>query len=282
MWALFAELFLLFFFFPPVLRELAEPEDSDSQGPKEKRRRIEESSNKKEEEEEEEGESEGEEEAPALSTFEEVKEAFAEFVDRVPSEMIPRLHKLIRERERTQDGDSEGPGGDDDQTPTTPGTLKGDHLIASIVTRLRERLPVSAHAPEEELVFNRGVGFEEMSKETTTHVDSFLFDDDDVDDLCDQGLLQRNFCADCHSKNVKPLSKCFFHFEARPRLQVRKLVLVDFISHSLSVMECHFLFEECLGDKVKGKLFVDVGSRTGASLYMVSTLPTSTGVHFDS
>lgn len=34
-------------------------------------------------------------------------------------------------------------------------------------------------------------------------------------------------------------------------------------------MEAHFLFEECLGDKIKGKVFVDIGSRTGASLYMV-------------
>lgn len=39
------------------------------------------------------------------------------------------------------------------------------------------------------------------------HVDGFLFTEDDVDDLCDQGKLSRNYCVDCKSRNVKPLSK---------------------------------------------------------------------------
>jgi hypothetical protein len=43
---------------------------------------------------------------------------------------------------------------------------------------------------------------------TTIHVDAFLYDDDLVDELCDQEKLPRNYCVSCGSKNTKPLSKC--------------------------------------------------------------------------
>lgn len=49
--------------------------------------------------------------------------------------------------------------------------------------------------------------YEDHSKDNTVHMDSFLYDDDDIDDMCDQGVLSRNYCVDCLSKNVKPLSE---------------------------------------------------------------------------
>ena len=45
---------------------------------------------------------------------------------------------------------------------------------------------------------------------------------------------------------------------------------LDFISHSVSNMDLRFIFQECLGDKLKGKVFVDIGSRLGSTLYVVS------------
>jgi len=102
-------------------------------------------------------------------------------------------------------------------------------------------------------------------------VDGFLFDDDDIEELCEQGVIHRNYCADCHSQNIKPLSKTslspFSSFEfTNPLLFVH----LDFISHSVSNMDLRFIFQECLGDKLKGKVFVDIGSRLGSTLYVVS------------
>jgi hypothetical protein len=37
-------------------------------------------------------------------------------------------------------------------------------------------------------------------------------------------------------------------------------------------MDLHFIFQECLADKLKGKVFVDIGSRLGAALFMVFAL----------
>lgn len=45
-----------------------------------------------------------------------------------------------------------------------------------------------------------------MDNNNTVHVDNFLFDERTVDDLCDQGVIARNYCSDCGSKNVVPLS----------------------------------------------------------------------------
>lgn len=82
------------------------------------------------------------------------------------------------------------------------------------------------------------------------HVDGFLYTEDDVDELCDAGKLSRNFCQKCGSKDTKPL---------------------NFISHSASVVQLQFMFQVLLkGERSKGKVVLDVGSRLGAVLYAVS------------
>jgi hypothetical protein len=39
------------------------------------------------------------------------------------------------------------------------------------------------------------------------HVDAFLYDDELYDELCDEGKLSRNYCVDCGSRNIRPLSE---------------------------------------------------------------------------
>lgn len=41
---------------------------------------------------------------------------------------------------------------------------------------------------------------------TTVHVDSFLYSDEDIDRLCDEGKMSRNYCRQCGSHNTAPLS----------------------------------------------------------------------------
>lgn len=47
------------------------------------------------------------------------------------------------------------------------------------------------------------------------------------------------------------------------------MMIVDFISHSASVLQLQFLYQVALADKAKDKVIVDVGSRLGAVLYAV-------------
>ena len=41
----------------------------------------------------------------------------------------------------------------------------------------------------------------------TIYVDAFLYDDERFDQLCEDGKLSRNYCTNCGSRDVKPLSK---------------------------------------------------------------------------
>ncbi|RKO89247.1 S-adenosyl-L-methionine-dependent methyltransferase, partial [Blyttiomyces helicus] len=88
--------------------------------------------------------------------------------------------------------------------------------------------------------------FDNYSPENTVHVDAFLFDEEAVDELVEEGKLSRNMCLDCGSKNTQPL---------------------NFISHSASRLQLQWLFEYGLKGRLDGKTIVDVGSRLGAVLY---------------
>ncbi|XP_077118929.1 uncharacterized protein LOC143774992 isoform X2 [Ranitomeya variabilis] len=79
----------------------------------------------------------------------------------------------------------------------------------------------------------------------TLHVDAFLYNDDAVDSLCEDGKMSRNYCMSCGSTKTAPL---------------------DFLSHSFSILELRFLFHHVLPD-LSGKTVLDVGSRLGAVLY---------------
>lgn len=84
---------------------------------------------------------------------------------------------------------------------------------------------------------------------TTVHVDSFLYSDEDIDKLCDEGKMSRNYCKQCGSHNTAPLT---------------------FISHSSSLVQLKFIFQAALSSiatNLADKLLVDVGSRLGAVLY---------------
>ncbi|KAI8394230.1 uncharacterized protein BYT42DRAFT_609961 [Radiomyces spectabilis] len=118
--------------------------------------------------------------------------------------------------------------------------------LGRIIKELRTKLPLSAEAPEEKTMIPDSEEFKDFTEKNTVHVDGFLFSEEDVDEICDEGKLSRNYCLDCQSRNVAPL---------------------NFISHSASVLQLQFLYQVALADKTKGKVIVDVGSRLGAVLY---------------
>ncbi|RXN19266.1 bromodomain adjacent to zinc finger domain 1A isoform X1 [Labeo rohita] len=97
----------------------------------------------------------------------------------------------------------------------------------------------------------------------TVHVDAFLYDEEAVDSLCEEGKMSRNYCLNCGSHRTAPL---------------------EFISHSFSIPELQFLFHNVLPD-LTGKLVVDVGSRLGAVLfggYLYSAASQLVGVEISS
>ncbi|XP_067469548.1 uncharacterized protein zgc:109986 isoform X1 [Thunnus thynnus] len=114
-------------------------------------------------------------------------------------------------------------------------------MLQSIADELRARLPLDAMLPSETAAHHK---MQQQSR-PTVHVDAFLYDDEQVDSLCEEGTMSRSYCLSCGSCRTAAL---------------------DFISHSFSVSELQFLFQNVLPD-LSGRTLVDVGSRLGAVLY---------------
>eukprot|EP00755_Sulcionema_specki_P002943 Sspe_Gene.119457::Locus_115380_Transcript_1_1_Confidence_1.000_Length_451::g.119457::m.119457 len=62
---------------------------------------------------------------------------------------------------------------------------------------LKPRIPLEGVSPSEKLHFPEGGDFDSYKPETTVVVDSFLYSEDDVDELCDQKKLSRSHCLQC-------------------------------------------------------------------------------------
>ncbi|KAF8783452.1 uncharacterized protein LOC129963996 [Argiope bruennichi] len=114
--------------------------------------------------------------------------------------------------------------------------------LRTIAEDIKTLVPTEAIFPSEQVNHSKiGNG----SNEPIIHVDSFLFEDDHIDALVEEGKLSRNYCKSCGSVEVAPIT---------------------FISHSASVQRIEFIFQYMLPD-LSGKVLLDVGSRLGAILY---------------
>ncbi|ORZ41688.1 hypothetical protein BCR44DRAFT_39278 [Catenaria anguillulae PL171] len=94
--------------------------------------------------------------------------------------------------------------------------------------------------------------FDDLRPELMEHVDGFLFDDDDIDDLG----LPRFECVKCKSREVTPL---------------------DLFSHSMTRDQLEYLFLRFF--RKSNLSFLDIGCRTGAVLYAAALYTTSKQIH---
>ncbi|XP_060031410.1 uncharacterized protein LOC103119904 isoform X2 [Erinaceus europaeus] len=118
-----------------------------------------------------------------------------------------------------------------------------DIILKNIAEDLRSCLPLETMLSSEHLALQKI----QQQPEPTVHVDAFLYDEDFIDSLCEEGKMSRNYCVVCGSHQTAPLG---------------------FISHSFSLMELKFIYHHVLPD-LSGKVLVDVGSRLGTVLYGV-------------
>ncbi|KFV90357.1 hypothetical protein N326_00576, partial [Eurypyga helias] len=116
-----------------------------------------------------------------------------------------------------------------------------DVVLKNIAEDLRSCLPIEAMLNSE----HQAVQKIHQHPLPMIHVDAFLYDDDFVDSLCEEGKMSRSYCTECGSYKTASL---------------------EFISHSFSLMELKFLYQHVLPD-LTGKVVVDVGSRLGAVLF---------------
>ncbi|KAJ3092753.1 hypothetical protein HK102_003322 [Quaeritorhiza haematococci] len=160
---------------------------------------------------------------------------FNEFVDQKRSTLSTRRHrsKPTDDEEHELNHDSDDHDSDYDQDPHKQIAAVREYLKAQTV-------PITAGAPDEEIVFpSWSESFATYSDENTVCVDGFLYDEDDIDDLVEEGKFSRNRC------------------------------IKYFISHSATPHQLEWLFSVGLRDSIsEDTVILDVGSRLGAVLYM--------------
>lgn len=154
----------------------------------------------------------------------EAKQKFSELVLNTKSEAREDLLNFIKNSEEVDDF-------------TTDYRVQ---LLESIAEKLRTRLPVSGILQSETVL--------DLDEPTTEHIDAFLFPDDVVDELCEEGKMSRHYCSACGSKKIRKL---------------------DLVSHSFSAWELKWLFCKIL-PPLNNKVVLDVGSRLGCVLYAAS------------
>jgi hypothetical protein len=84
-----------------------------------------------------------------------------------------------------------------------------------------------------------------LNFQNTAHVDAFLFDESDVEEMTASGKIATHFCRQCGSKNVDE---------------------IELITHSCARDDLEFIFDAVLPD-LTGKVLLDIGSRIGAVLF---------------
>lgn len=117
--------------------------------------------------------------------------------------------------------------------------------MSEIINDLKNVLPFSGLLESEKIYFPKNGEHSDCDPKHTVNVDAFLYDDWTLDQLCEEGKLQRSYCKECGSHETAPLT---------------------FISHSMSKRRLQYLFLTLLSD-LKGKTVVDIGSRLGTVLY---------------
>ncbi|KAG6799929.1 hypothetical protein HZU73_04737 [Apis mellifera caucasica] len=116
--------------------------------------------------------------------------------------------------------------------------------IKKIIIDIKNRIPFDGIFPSEHIVPPIIGENSDCDNKSTKHIDAFLYDDEEVDELIEKGELNNLYCSDCGSTNVKQY---------------------NIISHSMSVSDMLYIFHilPCL----KEKIILDIGSRLGAVLY---------------
>eukprot|EP00730_Choanoeca_flexa_P007650 TRINITY_DN12368_c0_g1_i10.p2 TRINITY_DN12368_c0_g1~~TRINITY_DN12368_c0_g1_i10.p2 ORF type:complete len:331 (+),score=57.89 TRINITY_DN12368_c0_g1_i10:2454-3446(+) len=139
-------------------------------------------------------------------------------------------------------------------------------MLSSIRDFIKDNYGWQGTAPGEKLFFPEQGQLGALDEQATAHVDSFLLTSDDVTDLVACGDLHNAYCASCGSTDIND---------------------TDFLSHSMSLEQLHFIFTTALPQPTTASqpsCLVDVGCRLGAVLYAahhLTSIPRVVGVEIN-
>ncbi|XP_063529070.1 uncharacterized protein LOC134740499 [Cydia strobilella] len=123
---------------------------------------------------------------------------------------------------------------------------QSDEVLYKIADVIKGMVPFEAEMASEKIEFPVEGDAADCNRANTRHVDEFLYDEEQVQELVKEGKLSRHYCLDCNSQNIKELT---------------------YISHSKSRVQLQYIFKVLLPKDLECKQILDVGSRFGGVLY---------------
>lgn len=78
-----------------------------------------------------------------------------------------------------------------------------DIMLKNIADDLRTCLPLETMLSSEHLALQKI----QQQPKPTVHIDAFLYDEDFIDSLCEEGKMSRNYCMVCGSHQIAPLGR---------------------------------------------------------------------------
>lgn len=121
---------------------------------------------------------------------------------------------------------------------------EGDKMLEIIAGDIRSQMPQEAILKSETIVYPTVGEDASLNPSNSVHVDAFLYDEDGEEALVQEGLLCRNYCGDCGSRNIEE---------------------INIITHSCSKARLRNIFN--MLPSLVGKTLIDIGSRIGAVLW---------------
>eukprot|EP01126_Amoeba_proteus_P063517 TRINITY_DN875_c0_g2_i1.p1 TRINITY_DN875_c0_g2~~TRINITY_DN875_c0_g2_i1.p1 ORF type:complete len:179 (+),score=36.48 TRINITY_DN875_c0_g2_i1:58-537(+) len=126
-----------------------------------------------------------------------------------PEDLLEFAHLLERAASETRQS------AQNEDKPSTKSTSIAERKklrqIDNIRKDLRKKVPPDGLAPNEKTILPQSFTFDGFTLTNSLHVDAFLFPDDDIiDQYCEDGLLHRDYCVKCGSREIEPLSELIF------------------------------------------------------------------------
>lgn len=80
---------------------------------------------------------------------------------------------------------------------------KSERTLVKIGDAIKKIVPFEAEMNSETIIPPTVGDQADCNTVNTCHVDAFLYDEEEIENLVKGGKLKRFFCLDCHSRNVK-------------------------------------------------------------------------------
>lgn len=84
--------------------------------------------------------------------------------------------------------------------------LKAEEYFIKLGNSIKKSVPFKGEMASEDIMFPTVGDQADCTEANTCHVDEFLYDDNQVEALVKKGKIQRHYCTDCNSRNIKVLS----------------------------------------------------------------------------